>query len=121
MAHKILILDDDLQVRDSLAIALEDEGFAIEQAGSSEEALAFLEQELADLVIVDLRLPGMDGLRFIVVAKEKCPGLKFIVYTGSPEFQVPSSLVSDPNVSNTIFLKPIHDFDSLVDEIHRLL
>ena len=57
MSHSILILDDDLHVRESLAISLEDEEFNVYEVGSSEEALSFLDGRRVDMVVVDLRLP----------------------------------------------------------------
>ncbi|MGE4297111.1 MAG: response regulator [Desulfovibrionaceae bacterium] len=121
MPATILVLDDDLQVRFNLVAHLEDEDFDILEAGSSEDALTVLDDAEADLVIVDLRLPGMDGAAFIKTASARWPGLRFIVYTGSPEFRIPPNLTLLPNVSNTVFLKPLSDLDHLVSEIRRML
>ncbi len=121
MTHEILILDDDIPVRDSLAICIEDEGFDVAQVASAEEALQYLEQHRAELVIVDLRLPGMDGQGFINTARERWKLLKFIVYTGSPEYRIPAEMLRDANLSDTIFLKPLSDFDPLINEIRRML
>lgn len=117
----ILILDDDRQVRDSLAINLEDEGFDVMEAGTAETALDLLDNAHADLAVVDLRLPGMDGAEFIRTASARWPALKFIVYTGSPKFQVPPVLTAAPNVSVQIFLKPLGDYDRMNEEIARMI
>ncbi len=121
MTYQILILDDDVPVRDSLAICFEDEGFVVAQVASAEDALEYLEMHPADLVVVDLRLPGMDGQGFIRAAKDRWIGLKFIVYTGSPEYRIPRDLTDEPDVSNTIFLKPLSEFEPLIREILRML
>ncbi|WP_320174176.1 response regulator [Maridesulfovibrio sp.] len=121
MSHSILVLDDDIHVRESLAISLEDEEFEVYEAGSSEEALKFLEAQPVDLVVVDLRLPGMNGTDFIKEARQKWPELKFIIYTGSPEFSIPVDLAEVPCVSNSIFLKPLPTCDVMVSEIRRML
>jgi len=121
MPRTILILDDDRHVRESLAMNLEDEEFTVLQAGSAEEALDVLEETRADLAIVDLRLPGMNGPDFIKAAMKRWDDMRFIVYTGSPEFRIATDLSSLPNVSGTIFLKPLSDSETIVAEIRRML
>lgn len=121
MTHSVLVLDDDTHVRESLVISLEDEDFEVYEAESSERALNFLDTSRVDLVIVDLRLPGMNGTEFINSASVKWPEIKFVIYTGSPEFSVPATLSERPNVSNSVFLKPLPSSDVLIDEIRRML
>lgn len=121
MSHSILVLDDDVHVRESLAISLEDEDFKVYEVGSSEEALIFLDGQKVDMVVVDLRLPGMNGTDFINEARQKWPELKFVIYTGSPEFSLPVDLVEVANVSNSIFLKPMASCDVMVSEIRLML
>jgi two-component system nitrogen regulation response regulator NtrX len=60
--HKILIVDDESGVRQSLRGVLEDEGYTASDVASGEACLDFLEQEKVDLVLLDVWLPGMDGL-----------------------------------------------------------
>ncbi|ALA57914.1 response regulator transcription factor [Nitrospira moscoviensis] len=59
---RILVLDDEPQIRRSLQINLEGRGYAVETAGTGEEALASVRNRRPDVVIVDLLLPGMDGV-----------------------------------------------------------
>ncbi len=61
MAARILIVEDDERIRLSLQLVLEDEGNVVELAESAEEALDLLTRRPADVVLVDLMLPGMDG------------------------------------------------------------
>lgn len=121
MSYTILVLDDDLHVRESVVIGLEDEGFMVYQAESSEVAFRVLDTVQIDLTIVDLRLPGMDGIEFITGAIQLWPDLKYIIYTGSPEFNISPEFNSEPNVSKTIFLKPLMDSNILFTEIHNML
>ncbi len=62
---RILIVDDDAQLREMLARYLSAEGFAVDQAASAEEANTRLDQGGHDLVVLDVAMPGMDGFEFL--------------------------------------------------------
>jgi two-component system nitrogen regulation response regulator NtrX len=62
MADTLLIIDDEESIRDSLSGILADEGFVTLTAPSAEEGLQLLEQKEIDLVLLDIWMPGMDGL-----------------------------------------------------------
>ena len=61
MGARMLIVEDDERIRLSLQLVLEDEGHAVQLAGSAEAGLEAIARQPADVVIVDLMLPGMDG------------------------------------------------------------
>ncbi|MFC4277106.1 response regulator transcription factor [Achromobacter aloeverae] len=58
----ILLVEDDIEIREALADFLAGKGYAVHQAGSVEDALACLAREAVDLVLLDIMLPGQDGL-----------------------------------------------------------
>jgi DNA-binding response OmpR family regulator len=58
---RILIVEDDERIRSSMRLALEDEGYIVDDVGSGEEAVQQFEADPAELVLIDLMLPGMDG------------------------------------------------------------
>lgn len=62
MSRKILLVDDDELMRRSLAFNLERTGYAVHTAGRAEDAFNIVRQEQPDLVLLDINLPGMDGL-----------------------------------------------------------
>jgi two-component system response regulator MtrA len=62
MTH-VLLVEDDTRIRQALGLALADEDFQVSGAASGEEALALLERSGADVVLLDLMLPGIDGLQ----------------------------------------------------------
>lgn len=62
MGGQILLIDDDALLRRSLAFSLEQAGFQVHTAASAEEGLAIAARERPDLVLLDIGLPGMDGL-----------------------------------------------------------
>jgi two-component system phosphate regulon response regulator PhoB len=59
----ILIIEDDPEIQEMLALAFSGEGWKLLQAGTGEEGIALLEKHGADCIILDIMLPGMDGLR----------------------------------------------------------
>src|SRR5580700_1080641 len=58
---RILVVEDDERIRSSMRLALEDEGYAVEDVSNGEDAVDRFADEPADLVLIDLMLPGMDG------------------------------------------------------------
>ena len=62
---QILIVDDERNVRATLKSVLEDEGYAVEDAASGEEALSAIKRGSFDLVLLDIWLPGIDGLEVL--------------------------------------------------------
>ncbi|MDX8053945.1 response regulator transcription factor [Lentzea sp. BCCO 10_0798] len=65
MCVRVLLVEDDERIQQALSLALSDEGFSVDEAGSGEEALHRLETESFDVVLVDLTLPGVDGLEVV--------------------------------------------------------
>ena len=58
---RILIVEDDKRIRSSMRLALEDEGYLVEDVSSGEEAVSSFNEEPCELALIDLMLPGMDG------------------------------------------------------------
>ncbi len=61
MSSRILLVEDDERIRASMRLALEDEGYEVDESGSGETALERFGETAADVVLIDLMLPGMDG------------------------------------------------------------
>jgi two-component system, NtrC family, nitrogen regulation response regulator NtrX len=78
----LLVVDDEKNIRRTLRMVLETEGYAVSEAESAEEALKLLEVEPVDLCIFDIRLPGMDGLSLLSKARELWRDLPVIVISG---------------------------------------
>jgi two-component system, OmpR family, response regulator MtrA len=61
MGTRILAVEDDERIRSALKLALEDEGWTVEAAASGEDAIEAFERNAADVVLIDIMLPGIDG------------------------------------------------------------
>jgi len=77
----ILIVDDEFSVRDSMARWFEEEGYRVGQAESGEAALDLLEDSAWDIALVDVRMPGMDGLELLGRLLKKSPETIVIIIT----------------------------------------
>lgn len=73
---RILAVDDDGLVRRSLEILLREAGYEPTVANGGQEALGFLVQRHFDLLITDIRMPGMDGLQVIQAVRDYCHEMK---------------------------------------------
>jgi two-component system OmpR family response regulator len=62
MSHKILVVDDDAHIREVLNFALSKAGMDVREAGDGEAALAAVERDRPDLIVLDINMPRMDGL-----------------------------------------------------------
>jgi two-component system nitrogen regulation response regulator NtrX len=82
MKEAVLVVDDEAGVRASLAAILGDEGYAVDEADSGERALTALEARRYDLVLLDVWLPGADGLEVLGRIREADPELPVVVISG---------------------------------------
>jgi len=71
MTKNILLVDDDALMRRSLSFNLEQNGFQVNTAANAEDALALARRDTPDLVLLDIGLPGMDGLEALRIFKDK--------------------------------------------------
>ncbi|MCD6152665.1 MAG: sigma-54-dependent Fis family transcriptional regulator [Syntrophobacterales bacterium] len=82
MYKTILIVDDEESIRTVLKGILSDEGYEVTTAGSGEECLNIIEEELPDLVLLDIWLPGIDGIETLKLIKSKYPQIQVVIMSG---------------------------------------
>ncbi|MDM7988594.1 MAG: sigma-54 dependent transcriptional regulator [Smithella sp.] len=82
MHETILIVDDEQSICQSLKAILSDEGYQVLVAGSGEEAVKIMEEEMPQLVLLDVWLPGMDGLDTLKAIKKINPQSLVIIMSG---------------------------------------
>ena len=82
MKDTILVVDDEESICQSLKAILSDEGYQVLVAGSGEEAVKIVEEEMPQLVLLDIWLPGMDGLETLKAIKKINPEVLVIIMSG---------------------------------------
>ncbi|MGH7295731.1 MAG: sigma-54-dependent transcriptional regulator, partial [Polyangiaceae bacterium] len=78
---RILIVDDESNARAALSEILHEEGYATETAADGFKALGKLDEFAPDVVLTDLKMPGLDGIAFMEKARAAAPGTVFVVMT----------------------------------------
>jgi len=82
MDNSILLVDDEEGIRTVLGIVLSDSGYNVTPAASGEEALGILRQGGPQIILTDIKMPGMDGLELLRRIKEEKPESEVIMLTG---------------------------------------
>jgi two-component system nitrogen regulation response regulator NtrX len=104
---KILVVDDEENIRKTLRMILEYEGFTIVEASSGEEALSILEETLdVDLVFLDVKLPGLDGLEVLSQIKGRPFPPEVVVISGHGT--IPSAVEATKRGAFEFLEKPLH-------------
>ena len=85
--RKILLVEDETLLREALKEWLEDDGYNVEVAQSGEEALEKVKHEEFGIVVLDLRLPGIDGLHAFEEVQDIKPGTKGVIITAYPSHE----------------------------------
>ena len=118
MNFTILIIDDEKNIREGLGTALELEGYDVKLAENGEVGLKLIEKGDVDLVITDLRMPGISGEEVIAKVAGESPGIPVIVLTGHGS--IDSAVTAMRNGSYDFLTKPLN-LDRLILIVKRAL
>lgn len=121
MNNKILVVDDEPQVRDMLRQTLEKEGYEVTEANDGEEGVRVLKEQLVDLMITDIYMPKKEGLETMSEARKMNPSLKIIAISGGgKQHDLDSLLISHRFGANKVLPKPFSR-KTLLQHIQELL
>ena len=113
---RILIVDDEPAIQMLYHEEFTDEGYAVETASSGEEGLASFGSNPPDLVILDINMPGLNGIEVLRRMKEQRPDLPVVLNSGYQEFkQDLGAWASDAYVVKS------YDMDELKETVRKLL
>jgi YesN/AraC family two-component response regulator len=82
---KILIIDDEEGIRKLLTLSLESDGYEVFSAASGEEGLEVFTKEAPQIVLTDIKMPGIDGIEVLKQIKEQSPGTEVIMISHAVE------------------------------------
>jgi DNA-binding NtrC family response regulator len=82
MLQRILIVDDEERFRTTLGKRLSERGFDVDNVGSGEEAVKIVKEKLFDVIILDVKMPGMDGIETLTELKKINPNIEVLLLTG---------------------------------------
>lgn len=114
----ILIADDDNELRTNLKSQLIDEGFDVMDAANGTEAIALLQSKTFPLVILDLKMPGVNGMDVLKFVKTFSPTTKVIVLTSYADLMHGTAAAKEG--ADDFISKP-YEVEDLLATIHRLL
>ncbi len=118
MSAKVLIVDDEKVIRDSLEVLLKDEGYKAETAPDGEEALAKIKAENYDIIITDIKMPKIDGIELMQQAKNLSPDSFFIIMTAYAS--VNTAIEALRQGAYDYLIKPV-EFDDVILRLKRLI
>ena len=81
---RILIIDDDENIRKALAAILEEEGYMVDTAETAKQAIEKTEKNIYNLALIDIRLPDMEGIELLTKMKDTTPKMRKVIVTGYP-------------------------------------
>ncbi len=114
---RVLIVDDDATIRQMVAMVLDDEGYAVDQASDGEHALEVIEDESPDVILLDMKMPGMDGWEFSRRYRERYDDrAPIIVFTAARDAAKRGADIG----AETVLSKPF-DLDELVQTVETVL
>lgn len=120
MAKRILVVDDDPAVRDSVAMVLESAGFLVDQAEQGATGMRLLRAHAPDLVITDILMPQKEGIETIREIRAVLPHTPIIAISGGTDMGADYLKMAQTFGATEVLAKP---FDPMVmlELVHRLL
>jgi len=119
MIERILVVDDELFIRESIADYLEENDYPVDAAESGEKALEYIEKNDYALIITDLSMPGMGGMELIKKTNELCPLVPKIIVSGKGAMG--DAVEAIRHGAYDYMIKPVESFEKLLISVQRAL
>ena len=114
----LVIVDDEPGIVEEVRAFFEEEGYRVYAADSGEDGIRVIEQVKPDIILLDMKLPDISGIRVLESAKKTSPKSKTIVITG----YVDQNLIDEAEkLGRDAFLQKPFNFEVLKEEVDRLL
>jgi len=116
MTEKVLLVDDEEEFVETLAERMRSRGMDVATSGSGVDALQLVEDEDFDVVVLDLKMPGIDGLDALKRIKRRRPDIQVVLLTGYATVEKGVEAIKEGALE---FLEKPVDLASLTDAIHK--
>lgn len=114
MAKKILLVDDDPELQDLVGFALRREGYEVLESHDAFEGLEVIKREVVDLALIDVMMPGMDGLEMLAKLRDEHNDLRVIIMTA---LTTPITVISALREQACDFLAKPFDIEQLLSAV----
>ena len=91
---RVLIVDDEERFRDTLAKLLGRHGFTVRTAGGGNEALTLLAEAPCDVIVLDVKMPGLSGQQALPLLRAACPEAEVLILTGHASVDIASAMIA---------------------------
>lgn len=120
---KILLLEDEPLIRESLTDLLEEHGFHVKSSECCHRGLEMLKSEDFDIAIVDQAFPGnkSNGEEFISDAMQLAPKIRFLIHTANKDFELSDNLKGAGLKNEHILIKAVSDLEHILEKINATL
>src|SRR5262245_50523508 len=118
MSASLLVVDDDAVVREALVDALVDAGYDVRAANDGARAIALLAERAPDVVLSDVRMPGMDGLALLALLRERAPEIPVLLMTAFDD--MPTVVAAMREGATDFLVKPL-DLHELRSRVARVI
>ena len=116
--NRILVVDDEDALRTVLSSELEGEGYEVDQAADGDEAIEIVQKKPFHLVLLDIKMPKVDGFEVLKFIKEKYPHVKVIMLTGFADLK---NAIESKKLGAEDFVSKPYDLVDLLTTIERVL
>jgi DNA-binding NtrC family response regulator len=116
---RILIVDDDENIRKTMKAILEDEGYIVDLATSGNEAIEMTQEKSYNIALLDIRLPDMEGVELLKLIKDNVPRTRKIMVTGYPSMQ--NAITALNKNADAYLIKPVNVeklLNTVKDQLH---
>jgi len=115
---KILVVDDDENIRNTMKTILEDEGYIVDLSATGSEAIRKTKKSAYNIALLDIRLPDIEGVELLKLIKDAVPRTRKIMVTGYPSMQ--NAIAALNKNADAYLIKPI-DIENLLNTVKEQL
>jgi len=117
-SYKLLVVDDEDALRTVLSSELQSEGYSVDSASDGDEAITMLQNKAFDLILLDIKMPRVDGFEVLRFVKEQFPQTKVIMLTGFADLK---NAIESKKLGAEDFVSKPYDLVDLLSTIERVL